>query len=848
MNASGGASLLRLIERIFRPRRPDAIEQLRARVGWFRDLVDQNNRVLRLMAAAEERLGGEHRLDRQYLRWLDGELAESVQTVVQDLSRIAPRQHAALEKAFHRIRERALAAAPMDTRVHSGPLCVVLGRAGSEDADLLGEKSARLGELRCRLNIPVPEGFVVTAAAFDGVVRSTGAGALIEKLDSDPADSVAAETRDRLRHGPLPRSVLKAIRSNLKPFGRHARFAVRSSAIGEDGELSFAGVHSTLMNVPREGVIAAYQQVLASLFSQRALAYRKSHGLPAGQAAMAVGCLSMVPAVASGVLYTFDPADPSSDAMLISAAWGYGTTVVEGSGATDRFLVDRRPPHPIVKLVIAEKTHQLVTGPVSGLRREPVPPGRRREPCIGASESAALAAMALAVESHMRSPQDIEWALDAQGELWILQARPLPPGPSPAVRPGEMAAALASHPVLMRGAGAVACRGIAAGRVVTIDPGAGIGAAPPGSVLVTRNPTPELAPLLPSAAALIADSGSPAGHLAALAREQQVPAVMATEVATRILQPGTEVTVDAEENVVYAGRVEALIRYGLWHANTYADSRELRALRRMLKFVTPLHLRDPASRRFAAEWCSSYHDIIRFAHEKAVMALSDLDGFSWRDARRHIRGLLLDIPLGLSLIDLGGGVAEDAPPGDINLGNVVCAPLAAVLGGLTAPGVWDTRPTGMDLKALMSSLTRSDAASGFGSAEVRRNLAIVSARYMNLSLFLGYHFNVIDCYLGDRPDDSYILFRFAGGVSELARRARRAELLERILTRQGFGVERSGDLVIARLNGIPAGTMEGLLRMTGRLIGYTRQLDVLLHDDHVTLTMAEEFLAQIPSP
>jgi pyruvate,water dikinase len=835
--------MLRLIDRMFRTRRPGAMEELRARVGRFRDLVEQNNRVLRLMADAEDRLGGEYPVDRQYLRWLDAELAEAVQTVVQDLSRIAPGRHAALENAFRRIRERILAAERMEAPVHSGPLCVDLGRTGSEDADLVGEKSARLGEVGCRLNIPVPDGFVVTAAAFDGVVRSTGAGALIDNLDPDPA---ATEIRSRLAHGPLPRNLLKAIRSNLKPFGRHARFAVRSSAIGEDGVLSFAGVYSTVMNVPRGGVIAAYQQVLASLFSERALAYRKSHGLPAGQAAMAVACLRMIPAVASGVLYTFDPADPLSDAMLIGAAWGYGTTVVEGSGAADRFLVDRRPPHPIVKAVIAEKTHQLVAAPDSGLRREAVPPGRRTEPCIGAPELAALAAIALAVEGHMRRPQDIEWALDAQGALWILQARPLPPGPSPAVRPGEIAAAVASHPVLMRGAGAVACRGIAAGRVVMIDPAAGGGDAPPGSVLVMRNPSPDLAPLLPSAAALISDSGSPAGHLAALARERGVPALMATEAATRILQPGMEVTVDAEENVVYAGRVEALIRHGLWRADTYADSHELRVLRGMLKFVTPLHLRNPASRRFAAERCSSYHDIIRFAHEKAVMALSDLDGFNWREGRRHIRRLSLDIPLGLSLIDLGGGVAEDAPPGDIDLVNVACAPLAALLGAITAPGVWETRPAGMDLKALMSSLTRSDAVSEFGTAEVRRNLAIVSARYMNLSLFLGYHFNVIDCCLGDRPEDSYMLFRFAGGVSELARRARRAELLDRILTRQGFAVERSGDLVIARLNGIPAGTMERRLRMTGRLIGYTRQLDVLLRNDDVTRTMAEEFLARIP--
>jgi pyruvate,water dikinase len=101
-----------------------------------------------------------------------------------------------------------------------------------------------------------------------------------------------------------------------------------------------------------------------------------------------------------------------------------------------------------------------------------------------------------------------------------------------------------------------------------IDPATGGGDAPRGTVLVTRNPSPDLVPLLPSAVALISDSGSPAGHLAALAREHRVPAGMATEVATNVLQPGTEVTVDADENVVYAGRVEPPIRYGLWRADT----------------------------------------------------------------------------------------------------------------------------------------------------------------------------------------------------------------------------------------------------------------------------------------
>jgi pyruvate,water dikinase len=147
-----------------------------------------------------------------------------------------------------------------------------------------------------------------------------------------------------------------------------------------------------------------------------------------------------------------------------------------------------------------------------------------------------------------------------------------------------------------------------------------------------------------------------------------VPALMATEVGSQLLESGQEVTVDTEENVVYAGRVEALIRHRLLRGDRYGDSREFRMLRGMLKLITPLHLRDPASPRFTPEQCSSYHDIIRFAHEKAVSALADLTDFDWRQARRWLRRVALDIPLGLSLIDLGGGIAADGPAGRCRAG------------------------------------------------------------------------------------------------------------------------------------------------------------------------------------
>ena len=121
-------------------------------------------------------------------------------------------------------------------------------------------------------------------------------------------------------------------------------------------------------------------------------------------------------------------------------------------------------------------------------------------------------------------------------------------------------------------------------------------------------------------------------------------------------------------------------------------------------------------------------------------------------------------------------------------------------------------------------------------------MAIVSADYLNLNLRVGYHFNVVDCYLGENPEDSYIFFRFVGGVTDVTRRTRRARLLATILSQQGFTTDLSGELIVGRLQGVPQPLCEEQLRMVGRLIGFSRQLDILLRDDRTVDQLVNAFL------
>jgi pyruvate,water dikinase len=364
--------------------------------------------------------------------------------------------------------------------------------------------------------------------------------------------------------------------------------------------------------------------------------------------------------------------------------------------------------------------------------------------------------------------------------------------------------------------------------VVAIGTGVDVDGVPPGAVLVAHAPSPHYAPLLAHASAIVTTVGSPTGHLATMAREYRVPMVVATGDAARVLQPGMDVTVDAEENVIYEGLVHELVHYHLSRRRTDADFEEFRALRRLLRRIAPLNLTDPAAESFRARNCRTCHDVVRFAHEMAVRELMEMPGLTAQDRRRFLRRVKLPIPLDLDALDLGGGIT-DAPGGPVPVEAITSAPLAALLGPLCAS--WRTEPVRLDMQSFLASATRSMSVAAPETSQVRPNLAVVTHDYLNLHLHLGYHYNMVDCRVTDTPEDNYAYFRFHGGVTELTRRSRRVRTIAAIMQEYGFGVETRGDMVVGRLRGTSREMMRERIEMIGRLIGYTRQLDVLMRHE-----------------
>ncbi|MGE5345586.1 MAG: PEP/pyruvate-binding domain-containing protein [Acidithiobacillales bacterium] len=828
--------------RVTGKRRPEeTVAAVRRRIEGLRDLVEKNNEVLELIAKAGELLGGEYVFDRNTLATLAQELETATRAVVFNLNAITGDRYPELVDALKRADASVRATLESRPFVPEADVVVPLEDVGEELVDAVGEKMARLGSLKKLEECHVPEGFVVTAYASQLLLERAGVGPVIERWrGGSPAereaglDTLSGELRARLRAAELPKELSRAVRKALEDLRRKVgdgAFAVRSSAIGEDGELSFAGQYETRLGVPAGDVLDAYREVVASLFAAGVMRYRLNAGLDAAHGLMAVGCLAMVPARASGVVNTLDPADPSRRILQISAARGLGRAVVEGSHAVDRFEVSREAPHGVLFRALAEREEFFAVGRSGSVEKAAIPTAERSLPSVSDEELETLAGTALRIERFMKAAQDIEWAIDEKGRLFVVQSRPLRLAAAVPEGSRDLAGIEQRYPVLMKSCGVVACRGVGTGPVHVVTGTEELDAVPSGVVLVARTSSPRLAAAVAQAAAVITDIGTPTSHLAAIAREFRVPAIVDAGNATQVLRGAGEVTVDAEENVVYAGCVHELLDEQLLRRATFSDTPEFRLLRRMLRKIAPLNLKNPRGPNFFPRNCQTYHDIIRFAHEKAMEELVEGHRLVPRPGDPSFRHLDLPVPLDLLVIDLGGGVRPSDAPGPLGADQVASRPLQAVIEGLATQGVWATGPADMDLDGFMSSMTRSEALTDQMGMRPDLNVAIVATDYLNLSLRLGYHFNIVESFLSESRNDNYIYFRFTGGVTEMTRRARRATLLRRILAEHDFIVEGSGDLVIGRVKKIPFEGMVERLRMIGRLIGYTRQLDILLRDD-----------------
>jgi pyruvate,water dikinase len=851
-------NLFREIYRRFTGRRgaPDRDElaaAFRFRYTCFKDLLDSNTELLNIISDLEEKLKGRQVFGMSYVRSQSARAAFHAFRMIKSLDVLSGHKYPVLYGVLERINQSIKDRLGEKKELPLTDPVLPLTQVNQDMVDWVGGKNAHLGEA-AKIGLPIPAGFAITTRAYADFLAHNDLVDEINKrkMEIDPANpqtvqQVSDDIQALIIAAQVPPSLSEAILAayarlrDTLPEGESLRVSMRSSAIGEDSELSFAGQYLTILNVPGDQLLSAYKKILASLYTPRAVSYRLNKGIRDEDIAMSVVCLQMVDAVASGVMYSHHPFNIRDDNLLISAVWGLGPYAVDGVITPDTYRVAKATDFPILGLKVAHKPVQLVARPEAGLHEIPVPPARQDQPCLTPEQIKVLASYGVRLQEHYQGPQDVEWALDRSGRLLVLQSRPLRLQ-APTGEALQNIPPVTGYPVLLEG-GAAAFPGVGCGPAFPINRDEDLLAFPDGAVLVAKHSSPKFVMVMPKAQAIVTDSGSISGHMASLSREFSLPTLLGTGVATQAIAPGQIVTVDAYACRVYQGQVSELLDLQPARESHLEDTPVYATLMQVAEFILPLHLVDPKSPEFAPEFCQSLHDLSRLVHE---LSYSEMFKISDLVSAREGYAVKLDarIPLDLYLIDLGGGLAGVEPHAHrVAVDQVTSVPLQALLRGMTREDLRALEPRPIQLGGLLSVMREQMLAAP--SLEERfgeRSYAIVSDKYLNFSSRVGYHYSVLDAYCGATVNKNYITFSFKGGAADDIRRNRRVRALAIVLMGLDFAVEVKGDRVDARLQKYECPVIQDKLDLIGRLLIFTRQMDMLMTSEISVEAVAQNFL------
>ena len=448
---------------------------------------------------------------------------------------------------------------------------IPFNKLGKDDVEIVGGKNASLGEMISNLanvGVSVPNGFATTADAFNRFLNETGLldkiNAELKGLDVDDVEKLAevgAKVRGWVIAQELPKDLEDEIRTAFDTLtgGQDVAVAVRSSATAEDlPDASFAGQQETFLNIRGiDNVLIAIKEVFASLYNDRAIAYRVHKGFEHAGVALSAGVQRMVRSETgtSGVMFTIDTESGFNDVVFITASYGLGEMVVQGAVNPDEFYLSKKllaeNLPAVVRRNLGSKHIKMVYGDEGTTKRSTkivdVEKGDRQQFALNTDELTRLAKQALIIEKHYGCPMDIEWAKDGDtNELFIVQARP------ETVKSRQDKTSMGRYVINSKGA-KVLCEGrsigqrVGAGKVRIVTNLNEMSKVQDGDVLVSDMTDPDWEPVMKRASAIITNRGGRTCHAAIIARELGVPAIVGCGNATELLTDGQAVTVSCAE-------------------------------------------------------------------------------------------------------------------------------------------------------------------------------------------------------------------------------------------------------------------------------------------------------------
>ncbi len=837
----------------------DVIRSLFKTKYWnFKSFLSINNAILEIMSEMELALRGNQKFGMEFVRASCTSISVNTYKLIEKINDISGNRYETLYHAFADVQYKINQILEEKEKTIEGELVLSIEEINKDSANHTGSKMANLGEIMNLADFNVPHGFVVTSSAYNLFLNH---GDLQKKINQqlqsvDIKDIIMLGTASSniqklIMQSPVPPelegAILDGYRRLEEKTEKDVKVSMRSSALGEDShDSSFAGQYHTELNASYNTLIYSYKKVLAGKYSPQAITYRFNKGFRDEDIVMCAGCMAMVEAVSSGVMYSKDPGDIHNNQIFINAVPGLGKSVVEGSISPDLFVVSREPTIKILKKEIHVKDQGILTFSNKELQTVELAEPEKYAPAITDIQAQFLAKQAIILENHFKTPQDIEWAIEKDGLVRILQSRPLKQARKEDNESKDTLAIKVNNHTILNG-GVAASPGVACGPAFILNSAEEIYKFPKGAVLVAKNSLPQWAAILNRAVAVVTDRGGIAGHLATVSREFGIPALFNTLIATDKIKNEDIITVDAYAGKVYEGKVEALLRESpAGGISTIKGSPVYITLKRILKYITPLNLIDPKGNNFTPDGCNTYHDITRFCHEKAVKEMFD-SGKNNMKIRAGKRLVVNDVPTQWWIVDLGDGLKGSMEKDTVRLENLASAPMLAIWEGMTAVE-WDGPPP-IDTKGFMSIMVEStmnrDLCASSQSSYTKNDCAIISKNFCNLSCRFGYHYSVVQTFVSDKSRENYIKFCFKGGAADQNRKFRRMKLIEEILAKYDFQVEINEDYMNATIEGYDQFSTIKRLKVLGYLIMHTRQLDMIMSNPARAAYYKKKFLKDI---
>ena len=437
---------------------------------------------------------------------------------------------------------------------------------------IAGGKGANLGEM-ANANLPIPNGFCVNAQTYKEFIDKTALQERINKLlenldieDTKKLQQTAKQVQEVITSTEISEEIVEDIKDNYELLGagknahdlinaKEVFVAVRSSATAEDlPEASFAGQQATFLNVKgKDDVIKAVRACWASLFTARAIYYRVKNNFEHDKVLISAVIQKMVNSEQSGIMFTINPSNNQEDEIIIEAVYGLGEAIVSGEISPDLYIVNKEN-REIKKIQIKKQEWGLFRDDNGKNVKLEIPSKDQEMQVLNDKLVKELARIGQKIENHYGKPQDIEWAIEKE-EVYIVQSRAVTTfkPKSSQQQPTE----LEEGKVLVKGETASA--GVYTGKVKIIKDASELDKIEKGDILVTRMTTPDMVPAMQKAGAIVTNEGGMTCHAAIVSREMGTPCIVGTEIATKTLQTGQLVTVNASHGVVYEGEVKCKI-------------------------------------------------------------------------------------------------------------------------------------------------------------------------------------------------------------------------------------------------------------------------------------------------